>query len=152
MEEPAGVLRGAPALAGLGREDLSAIERAERVVECVPGELLCPPADEDRRLFVLVEGELEVLLGLRAGERCGGEVRSKLDQPGEVLGWALLMKRDRLTTTARCVAPSRLLSIDVARLPARTRLALATSVAIHLYSQAQRLGLCPRRPSGLDAN
>ena len=142
----------APALAGLGREDLSAIERAARVVECVPGELLCPSADEDRRLFVLLEGELEVLLSLREGERCGGEVRSTLDRPGEVLGWTLLMKRDRLATTARCVTPSRLLSVDLARLPARTGLALATSVAIHLYSQVQWLGLCPRRPTGLEAN
>ena len=140
----------APALAGLGREDLSAIERAARIVDCAPGEMICPSADEDRRLFVLLEGELEVLLGLREGERCGGEVRSKLDQPGDVLGWALLMKRDRIITTARCVTPSRLLSIDLARLPARTGLALATSVAIHLYSQMRRLGLCPRRPSGLE--
>ena len=146
------VLRGAPALAGLGREHLSAIERAARVVECAPGEMICPSADEDRRLFVLLEGELEVLVALREGERCGGEVRSKLDQPGEVLGWALLVKRDRLATTARCVTPSRLLSIDLARLPARTGLALATSVAIHLYGRMRQLGLCPRRTSGLDAN
>lgn len=61
------------------------------------------------------------------------------------------MKRDRLTTTARCATPSRLLAVDMARLPAHTGLALATSVAIYLYGQLRCLGLCPRRPSDLEA-
>lgn len=147
----AGVLRAAPPLVGFSVREVAVVERAAKVVRCVPGEQDCRLVDEDRRLFVLLEGRLGVRVVMQQGRRCGGEAETVLERPGDVLGWKLLMKRERLTATARCLTPARLLAVDLARVPARTRLSLVKRLALYLYGQLRWLGLCrpdPGQPWG----
>lgn len=142
MGEVDGVLAEAPLLAGLGHSEIAAIERVARIMECVPGQALCPSSDWDHRLFLLVEGRVALHLDLRSGEHCGGEREIVLERAGDVLGWTLLMKRERLTAVAHCTEPSRLVAVDLARLPTETGLMLAKRLAMHLYGQLRRLELC----------
>lgn len=148
LGEYASVLVASPALSGLGPDEVAAVERAAEVVECEPGEHPCRLADEDRRLFFLIDGQLMARVSMQPGRRCGGEAEITLDRPGDVLGWTLLMRQERLMATARCVTPARLLAVDLAWLPARTRLSLAKRLALHLYGQLKWLGLC-RPDTGL---
>ena len=143
------VLAEAPLFAGLSRPEIAAIKVAARIVQCGPGQALCPSADADRRLCLLLEGRLAVRLALRSGEHCGGEREVVLERAGDVLGWTLLMKRARLTALARCSEPTRLVAVDWARLPVDTGLMLAKRLALHLYDQLRPLGLC--RPGGVSA-
>jgi hypothetical protein len=96
---------------------------------------------------MLIEGRVALHLALRSGERCGGEREVVLERAGEVLGWTLLMKRDRLTALAHCIEPSRLLAVDLEWLPAETGLMLAKRLALHLHGQLMRLELCRPDPS-----
>ncbi len=147
MGEVDAVLAESPLMAGLGHFEMAAIERVGRMVECAPGQALCPTTDWDHRLFLLVEGRVALHLDLHSGEHCGGEREIVLERPGDVLGWTLLMKRDRLTALAHCIEPSRLLAVDLNRLPGGIGLMLAKRLAMHLYGQLRRLELC--RPEAL---
>ena len=152
MEAFTGVLMAASPLVGFSRREVAAIERAAEVVGCASGEYDCRLADEDRRLFVLLSGRLGVRLVMRQGSHCGGEAETVLERPGDVLGWKLLMKRERLTAAVRCLTPARLLAVDLARMPAKTRLYLTTRLALYLYGQLRWLGLCrpgTGQPEGL---
>jgi len=129
-------------LAGLSRSEIADIERAARVVQCATDQTLCPSSDSDRRLYFLIEGRVALHLVLRPGEHCGGEREIVLERAGDVLGWTLMMKRERLAASARCIEPSRLVVVDFERLPSETGLMLAKRLALHLYDQLRRLDLC----------
>ena len=101
------VLAEAPLLAGLSRSEIASVERVGRVVDCATGQALCPLTDSDHRLFLLVEGRVALHLAMRSGEHCGGEREVVLERAGDVLGWTLLMKPERLTALAHCTEPSR---------------------------------------------
>ena len=142
MGEVDRVLAECPLLAGLSYSEIAVVERVARILECAPEQALCPATEWDHRLFLLMEGRVALHLDLHSGEHCGGEREIVLERRGDVLGWTLLMKRDRLTALAHCIEPSRLLAVDLDRLPAATGLKLAKRLALLLYGQLRRLELC----------
>ena len=155
MGEVECVLAEASLLAGLSRAEIADIERAARVVQCATDQTLRPSSDSDHRLYFLVEGRVALRLVLRPGEHCGGEREIVLERAGDVLGWTLMMKRERLMASARCIEPSRLVAVDFERLPAETGLTLAKRLALHLHAQLRRLELCrpdAGRPGRADRN
>ena len=135
-------LLAAPGLRDMRIADLRAIAAASSPRTCHRGQDACSAVGEGNLLPVLVAGR--VSLGLRmAGERCRGWREVVLQGPGHVLAWRLLMRPERLTIVISCPGPARLLLVHLARLSPDLRLRLLKRLAVYLYGELQRLGLCP---------
>ena len=119
------LLRRVPLFAALADDDLEWIARACRTVNLAPGDVLAAEGDEGEALFVITEGELEVVKRSRSTDvplaRLG---------PGEIVGEMAVLEGSARNATIRAAAPSRIIAIgrEVVLELVRTRPSAAMSI------------------------
>lgn len=143
------VLKASPVLAALSPAELQAVANASRRVTCDLGRPFFVGADAKEETYVLEEGQVAVWVHLRPGERCGGQTTAIMDHAGQTFGWSALVREDRLTGRARCVARTRLIVVALRNLASPIRLKMLRRLATYLFALLQELGLCPFNLAGL---
>ena len=119
------LLRRVPLFAELDEDDLAWIAGSCEMEELAPGEVVAAEGDEGDALFVITEGELEVVKRSRSADvpiaRLG---------PGEIVGEMAVLEGSPRNATIRAVAPSRVVRIgrDVVMELVRTRPSAALSI------------------------
>jgi len=102
---------------GLDDETLGVLSRALPSVQVSVGEPIVTEGDAAREMFVVLDGELEVLKRTPSG----GDVRIAMLGPGSWFGEMSILDVQPRSATVRALAPSRLLRLS------------AESVDRHLY-------------------
>lgn len=100
-----------PLFADLPTEELDRLVAALDVRDLGPSELLFREGDPGEHLYVVVEGELEVLMGVEEGE----ELLLNTLRDGEYLGEMALMTGEVRSASVRAKQPSTLLSMSRAQ-------------------------------------
>lgn len=103
-----GQLSGLPIFDGVPEEDLrrfADMSRGERLAE---GKVIFFQGDEADRLFVLLEGEVEILF--KPGD--GDPLPVTTIEPGGVFGWSSVLGRPSYTSGAVCTRSGRALSVS----------------------------------------
>ncbi len=119
------LLRRIPLFAALADEDLEWIAGACQTSDLAPGDVVAAEGDEGEALFVITNGELEVVKRTRSADvplaRLG---------PGEIVGEMAVLEQSTRNATVRAVVPSRVIAIgrDVVLELVRTRPAAAMSI------------------------
>jgi signal transduction histidine kinase len=119
------LLRRVPLFAALADDDLDWIARACQTVDLDPGDALAAEGDEGEALFVITDGELEVVKRSRSADvplaRLG---------PGEIVGEMAVLEGSPRNATIRAVATSRVIAIgrEVVLELVRTRPSAAMSI------------------------
>ena len=119
------LLRRVPLFAALADDDLEWIAGACQTSDLAPGDVVAAEGDEGEALFVITDGELEVVKRSRSADvplaRLG---------PGEIVGEMAVLEGSTRNATIRAVAPSRVIAIgrDVVLELVRTRPSAAMSI------------------------
>ena len=115
-------MRRLPLFSGLSEEDLERLYQMASVTSVGPGALLIREGEEGDALYIVIEGELEIIKGLGVREQVIATRGS-----GEVVGEMALLEQSRRSASARALSDTRLLVIDQAAF--RTLLACSSSAA-----------------------
>ena len=119
------LLRRVPLFAALADDDLEWIARACQTLDLSPGDVLAAEGDEGESLFVITDGELEVVKRSRKADvplaRLG---------PGEIVGEMAVLEGSPRNATIRAVAATRVIAIgrEVVLELVRTRPSAAMSI------------------------
>lgn len=95
---------------GLSDEQLATIADQCEEVSCRQGEVLFREGHKAKRLYVLVEGEIQISIQLSS--RPERLTMSVVDEPGQVFGWPALVAPYQYTASALCETDGRLLALD----------------------------------------
>lgn len=112
-----GELRTIGLFGGLTDEHLEHLANTLEVLNPPPGETLFREGDQGRDMFVVLEGEVEILKRTRAGT----DARVALLGPGDWFGEMSILDIQPRSATVRGLAPSRLLRIRTVDLEALYR-------------------------------
>jgi thioredoxin reductase (NADPH) len=123
-------LSGIPLFADLDAEQLAFVARSVEDIRLVPGEHLAREGDE-RALFVVVEGVIELTKDVNGVERRVGKRR-----PGELYGEVPIMLSTNLPASCAAIDAARVLKMDFASFFALA--AMAPQVATAVGASAQR--------------
>ncbi|QIG40416.1 FAD-dependent oxidoreductase [Microbacterium sp. 4R-513] len=123
-------LSGIPLFTDLNEEQLAFVARSVEDIRLVPGENLAREGDE-RALFVVVEGVIELTKDINGVERRVGKRR-----PGELYGEVPVMLSTNLPASCAAMDSARVLKMDFASF--FTLAAMAPQVATAVGASAQR--------------
>ena len=101
-------LRGFALFGALSDEVLAHMSRVLRQRACMPGEPVFHEGDSAHEMFVILDGEIEVLKKSRGGR----DHRIAILGPGDCFGEMSVVDMQPRSASARSVAPSRLLRIS----------------------------------------
>ncbi len=116
--------------AGLEEDERVAVEAASRLIRCRKGEVLCRPGEPAADLYVVISGQVSLVLG----NARGAEKVLRIVTAGEVFGEVEALTGTSCQAVAQCVSPAVLLAIPVAvlrELHARST-AFAAAALAHL--------------------
>jgi len=99
------VLQQNPDFAGVGESSLNALVGAGVVREPAPGAEIIRQGEVSPQIWVLVEGDLEVIID--------GESVNRVSRPGEVVGQISAVSHVPATATVRVGASARCLSVSL---------------------------------------
>lgn len=99
------ILQQNPDFAGVGERSLSALVAAGVVREPASGAEIIRQGEVSPQIWVLVEGELEILID--------GESVNRVSHPGEVVGQISAVSHVPATATVRVGAAARCLSVSL---------------------------------------
>lgn len=116
-------MRRLPLFSGLDEDDLERLYQMASVTSVGPGALLIREGEAGDALYIVIEGELEIVKGLGAREQVLATRGS-----GEVVGEMALLEQSPRSASARALRGTRLLVIDQAAF--RTLLACSSSAAM----------------------
>ncbi len=115
---PAANLPSLPLFASLPVEEIRRLETELRVSTCAPGKVLFQEGHSDDKVYILLEGQVEVIKALGSPEERLLGVREE----GNMLGEMSLFSRDGChTASVRALTPLRLLKLPHAELDALLR-------------------------------
>jgi CRP-like cAMP-binding protein len=97
---------------GLSEADLQQLAAIAVQMECPAGAILFREGDDSTFIYVLLSGEVSLEVSMREL----GTTTIYMAGPGELLGWSPILGHHAMTATARVTTPSRLVSLEVARL------------------------------------
>ncbi|HET7009220.1 MAG TPA: ATP-binding protein [Anaerolineales bacterium] len=100
------VLQELPLFAGLTQADLDMLEARSQTISLAPGEVLMQEGTPGGSLYVILEGEFEIVK--RSGAQ---DVLLAVRGPGEVIGEMSLLDQTPRTATVRALAASKLMEI-----------------------------------------
>jgi len=92
---------------------LNAILSFSSVESCVEGKIIFQEGEEAVRLYILIQGAID--LSVKTQEKIGF-LTSKIQTEGRVFGVPSLLEPYRYNVTAKCLIPSRILSIEAVHL------------------------------------
>ena len=138
-------LRASPLATMLSEAELRMLANCGRIHEVASGQVIVTEAGQDKRLFLLREGQVDLHLTVNTETgQCGGEVHVELSSPGEPFGWAAWMRQDRLGASAWALGSASVVAFDLARLgDTGTFLKVSQRMLQLLYTRLQEYGLCP---------
>ena len=119
---------------GLDLEDLAAIARAGDILEFDANGIIFKEGETAEDLFGILQGEVELSLmfeenRLETNIQYEESILARIQvlqepivfdtlDPGEIFGWSSLVGPGQLTSTARCVRPTRVFAVPAPRLKA----------------------------------
>jgi len=106
------LLRDFTCFRDLTDEQINKIAQFTDAVCYPPGHILLKEGEEGKRLFLLVDGEVEALFTLV--DECQTRVETIADE--EILGCSALVKPYKYSATERCLTEVQVLEVDVASL------------------------------------
>lgn len=95
---------------GLDRSFTQAVMENARKESHLAGEFLFREGDPAESFFILLKGCVKLTIGNN------GHTVYSVDHPGEAFGWSSLIGRSHYSASAECVAPTKLLNIEAAKL------------------------------------
>jgi CRP-like cAMP-binding protein len=101
LEKDVETLRNIPLFAGLPTARLKLIAYTAEIVRFTPGEVLVQQGDPADAVYIIIEGETDVLVGDVAGE----QIHVATLGPNSLLGEIAVIARSRRTTTVRARSP-----------------------------------------------
>jgi CRP/FNR family transcriptional regulator, cyclic AMP receptor protein len=110
-------LQTAPVLAGLSQEVLTYLASALPVLMLKAGDCVFLEGDPAREMFILVDGELEILKKSRRGK----EARVAILGPGDAFGEMSVLDLQPRSATVRAVSPVRVVRMSTEELDALYR-------------------------------
>lgn len=110
-------LREVGLFGALSDEFLEHLVKTLTVVRCLPGDAVFKEGDPAREMFVLLDGEMEVLKKSRRGR----ETRVALLGANDAFGEMSIIDMQPRSATVRALAPSRLLKISTEEMDALYR-------------------------------
>jgi len=128
---------------GLDTDDLQQLQAIARPVTCAQGETIFHCGDPAESLFLILEGEVEVLLPTDTGQR----KRLAMLSPGMSFGEMALLNNRTRSADARTTCQSRFYEIVFDEIPEGIRINLLTNLAKQL---ARKLGRETRELQHLD--
>ncbi len=96
-----------PLLFGIAEEDLAALSEASAIRHLPAHAIVCREGDPGESVYVLVDGEVEILQNLEDGS----ERHLHYTQPGEFFGEMAILQQSPRTATVRTTKPSTILEI-----------------------------------------
>lgn len=150
QEQPtitAAELRGIPLFGALSDAVLDHLQATLTVSTPLTGQVLFREGDEAQEMYVLIEGEMEVL---KSGKH-GIDARVALLGPGDWFGEMAILDVQRRSATVRALSPSRVLRISAADLDALYRRDLK-SYALVILNLARELSRRLRVADGIIAD
>ena len=111
-KEVLGILRRCDVFLGLTDDELSKISALPscQVRLYKAGQVLFREEEEAETLYIVVEGRVLLTMKMLVGTKIQEEVVDAITK-GSILGWASLVVPHTFTFNARCLIPSKLLSI-----------------------------------------
>jgi len=138
-------LRASPLATMLSEAELRMLANCGRIHEVTSGQVIVTEDGQDKRLFLLREGQVDLHLTVNTETgQCSGDVHVQLSLPGEPFGWAAWMRPDRVAVSARTLGDVSVAAFDLARLgDTETFLKVSQRMLQLLYARLQEYGLCP---------
>ena len=140
-------LRDVALFGALSDEVLEHLARSLRVMRVAPGEVIFREGDRAHELFVVLDGEIEVLKRSRRGR----DMRVAVLGPCDVFGEMSVIDLRPRSATVRAVAPARLLRMSCEDLDALYRLDMK-AYALFVLNVARDLSRRLRVADGLLAD
>lgn len=130
------LLRNLALFGALSDEVLRHLGKTLRTVRYQSGDEVFHEGDSAREMFVIIEGELEVL----KRSRRGSESRVAVLGPGDSLGEMALVDMQNRSATVRAVAPSRLICVTTEAMESlyRTDLKAYTLIVLNIARDLSR--------------
>ena len=135
-------LRQVPLLADLSEEDLERLYEMAETVSVPAGQLVLREGDTGDSLYIVLEGELEVIK-----RRGGQEVVLSSYEPGQFFGEMALLERAPRSASVRTLRESRMLAIDQAALRTLLSRSPTTTSAAPRSASSTRTSPTPSLPS-----
>ena len=97
-----------------------------------PGQFIFHEGDPANRLYLLLEGRVEMLMATNADGTQRALVMTA--GPGEIFGWSSLVEPYQLTASAHCATPVRVIAITASGV--RALMAMSCSLGYRLMQKA----------------
>jgi len=138
-------LRISPLARFLSEAELRMLAGCGQIADYAVDQDIVAAEGDDRRLFVLRGGEVELSLRiLTETGQCSGEAHATLSSPGEPFGWGAWMRPERVGISARALEAVSVAVFDLDRLgDSETFRKLSLRMLELLYARLQANGLCP---------
>jgi CRP-like cAMP-binding protein len=144
-------LRASPLAAVLSEAALRLLANCGQVRDYAPGQFILEPGGQDERLFILRQGRLALHLKMWSDSGlCDGEAVLELATPGELFGWAVWVRPDRIAVAAQALEAVSLVAVDLERLgDTEVFTKVGQQLIVNLYARLQEGGVCPPNVAGL---
>jgi CRP-like cAMP-binding protein len=114
------IIENFPNFSGFQPDEVKALATLAEEERYKAGEFVFHEGEPAARLYLLLEGRVEMLMNTNAGGTQHGVVMTA--GPGEVFAWSSLVEPYQLTASARCATPVRTVAIPAAGVRALTEI------------------------------
>jgi CRP-like cAMP-binding protein len=125
------IIESFSAFADLEENEVQALATLAEEEQYRPGEFIFQEGDPANKLYLLLEGRVEMMMATNADGTQRAMVMTA--GPGEIFGWSSLVEPYQLTASAHCATPVRVVAITASGV--RALMAMSCSLGYRLMQK-----------------